>query len=122
MQTNVLYPALFNFKQICYNENMNTFLRPTVFKIVFAFIGLLIVVFGWPMLYTFTSTITENGVYQNNLFMNAVNSAIFIIYYPVYAILNVVDNLPLSIAVNLTFTFLETYLISCIISMFFNKK
>ncbi|OGZ72782.1 MAG: hypothetical protein A2908_00160 [Candidatus Staskawiczbacteria bacterium RIFCSPLOWO2_01_FULL_38_12b] len=101
---------------------MNTFLRPTVFKIVFAFIGLLIVVFGWPMLYTFTSTITENGVYQNNLFMNAVNSAIFIIYYPVYAILNVVDNLPLSIAVNLTFTFLETYLISCIISMFFNKK
>jgi len=113
---------------------MNKFIRPTFFKIVIT-IMLLILVFGGELLYGFNLTITENGtIEQTSLSIKIIKIIGDVVYYPIRVVLSPFNGFkmtPIDIMDNpyvffisimsVLLTTLESYLISCVISIFINK-
>ncbi len=120
---------------------MNKFFRPSFFKIAITII-LLIIVFGGGLLYGFTLTITENGVIeQTSLSFKIIKIIGDVVLYPVSVVLIPFNNnfeitwtnnindpyillnpyiLFVSI-MSILLTTIESYLISCGISILINN-
>ncbi|MDP2741542.1 MAG: hypothetical protein Q8O66_02575 [bacterium] len=120
---------------------MNKFFRPSFFKIAITII-LLIIVFGGGLLYGFTLTITKNGVIeQTSLSIKIIKIIGDVIYYPVRVVLTPFNNnfeITLTNNINdpyilfnpyilfvsimsILLATLESYLISCGISILINN-
>lgn len=114
---------------------MNIFLRPTIFKVIITLL-IFLVVFGGGVLYSHSFTITANGFSPpTNLFVITLYNIGNIIYYPVHVIISFIsikmtlsayqnNPFPLYFVSGISFllVILESYLISCIISILINKK
>jgi len=112
---------------------MNTFLRPTIFKVVMTLILLLVIFFG-EVFYYRTLTFTENGLPQQlNPLLIVANVAWNFMSYPAHIIVGffvpiniyTYQNNPsliiIALIISLILAILEIYLIACIISLFVNR-